>query len=81
MVPTLLSMAILASVKPLTDSLANQLEIFNSCMILLMIYCMMLFTPFVADPEMRHQIGYCLVLLTVLNIAFNILVVSHDPVR
>lgn len=81
LVPTLVSMAVLAAVKPLKESMSNRLEVFNSFMILLMIYCLMHFTPYIADPMQRHKIGFGMVILTCSNIVINIVVVSMDPMR
>lgn len=81
LVPTIISMAVLASIKPLVDAPANRLEVFNSFTILLMIYCLMCFTPFAINPEARHLIGYVLVFLIASNIVLNIVIVSLNPVR
>mmetsp|Transcript_5495 Transcript_5495/g.7341 ORF Transcript_5495/g.7341 Transcript_5495/m.7341 type:complete len:138 (-) Transcript_5495:1480-1893(-) len=57
------------------------MEIFNSIMIMLMIYCLMCFTPLVLDSEARYQMGFVMVGLVALNVLVNILVISIDPVR
>ena len=51
--PTIVAMAILATIQPLQDLPSNRLELFNSIMILLMSYSFMCFTSFVPDPEAR----------------------------
>jgi len=52
--PTMASMIVLASVKPLESASANELEIYNSFMLLAMSYCLMTFTPFVVDAQARY---------------------------
>lgn len=81
MIPTLASMVILAWIKPLETSSANRLEVFNSCMILLMSYCLMSFTAMVEDPRARYEMGFIMVGLTGLNILINIVAVSIEPIR
>ena len=81
MTPTLACMLVLAHYKPLRTSQYNNLEIYNSFMILLMTYCLMCFTNFALDPEARYTMGYVLVFLTAKNIVVNIYIVSQDPFR
>ena len=80
-IPTIASMAILAGVNPLESRPINRLEIFNSIMILMMGYCLMSFTPVVENPQSRYLMGFVMVFFTGLNILFNIVAVSLNPIR
>ena len=46
-------------VKPFTGGVPqNRLEIFNECMLMLVMYTFMCFTDFVPDLETQYQVGY-----------------------
>lgn len=59
----------------------NRMEVFNSIMVMLMIYCLMCYTPLVVDPEARYMMGFAMVGLVGLNVLANIVVVTIDPVK
>lgn len=79
--PTLLSMVVLAGVHPLEDRPTNMMEVFNTCMVMMMIYCLLCFTPMALDAQARYTMGFVMVGLVGFNILANIVVVSKDPVR
>lgn len=61
-------------VKPYPSPLMNKLEIFNEIGVILVLYHMLLFTDFVADPLLRYQIGYSCYAITCLIILVNMYV-------
>ena len=81
LVPSLVVMATLGLVKPLSDLPTNRLEMYNAFSLLCLTYCLMCFTPFAIDAEARYTMGYVMVILTVLNILINVYVVGSGPAR
>lgn len=79
--PTIFNLSILAAIHPLEDLPTNQMEIFNSCMVMLMIYCLLCFTPLAVNPMARYIMGFVMIGLVAFNIIANIVVVSVNPVR
>lgn len=53
----------------------NFLEIFNEIAILFVGYTLFYFTDFVSNPVLKHEIGWVLIVFTLLNITCNILLV------
>lgn len=68
----------IAEERPLVDRFVNNQEIFNELSVLLAIYPLFVFTPWVDDPEMRVGAGWALVGCLMLNILFNIVVVIYQ---
>lgn len=79
--PTLLSLSIVAGIKPLENASANRIEIINSCVIMILGYCLMSFTPAMLDADARYIMGYVMVVITIINLVFNIVIVSIEPFR
>ena len=49
----------IGQVKPFTGGVpANRLEMFNECMLMLIMYSFMCFTDFVPDLETQYTVGY-----------------------
>ena len=61
-------------VKPFDSKGLNRLEIFNEACLLMARIHVHVFTGFVADPWMRYQVGWSLVILTVSNLIVNMLI-------
>jgi len=48
------------------------MEIFNECCLSLGGYHLFAFTDFVEDPEIQYQVGWSIIVVTVINILVNI---------
>ena len=48
------------------DNYANNIETFNECTMILLLYCMMGMTDFVGDPETRSLIGFAFIFIVCL---------------
>ena len=72
-------MIILGFVRPLKTSKLNRLELFNSYTSLVSSYCLLCFTFFVPDAQIRNDIGYVLILLVVINTVVNLITVASEP--
>jgi hypothetical protein len=57
------------------------LEFFNEAIILVCCYHIFCFTDFVDDPIMRYKIGYSLIVLTIINLAVNIIVMLYETLK
>jgi hypothetical protein len=51
---------------------ANAMELFNESCVLLINYHLICFTDFLKDLRNRDQVGFSLIVLTILNIAVNL---------
>ena len=61
--------------------MANALELYNNCSILLIAYCLICLTEFVSEPTYRDVIGVMVVMLTFQNIFLNLYLIAVDPIR
>ena len=43
--------------KPMEDKFATNMETFNECTIIILLYTMMMFSDFVGEPETRSTVG------------------------
>lgn len=68
-------------VSPYTTSYKNKLEICNETILLLAVYCLILFTEFVPDPEIRYQNGWAMIFVTFTLIAVNMAVVIATSIQ
>ena len=66
-------------VEPYPTKTINRLEIYNNWTVILLAYCLLCFTPWVADAGSRYQIGFVMILLTAQNIIFNLALISIGP--
>ena len=57
----LATVTLLAIRQPFKSAQRNKVEIMEECAIILTMYHIFCFTDFVADPEVRHYIGYSLI--------------------
>ncbi len=64
-------------VKPFQLPLLNRLEMFNEYSILVATYHLYCFTDFVPDPETQYQMGWSIIVVTILNMAVNILFMMY----
>ena len=81
MIPSMVSLCIIAGIKPLETILDNRLEAFNCITVMLISYCLMTFTPLAIDPMARYTMGFVMFALTILDIAVNIVLVAVDPIK
>ena len=67
--------------KPFELNRLNALELFNELTILLILYCFLLFTDYVSDPETRFNIGWAAILLTLGNFIVNVGVLVYIAMK
>ena len=64
---------------------SNNLETFNECTMLVLLYALMLFSDFVSNPENRSQVGIIYILVVALFGAVHLFimlgVMCHDAYR
>jgi uncharacterized protein YhhL (DUF1145 family) len=70
----------LTYVKPFELPLLNYLEIFNEYSILLATYHLFCFTGFVPDPEYQYQMGWSIIVFTILNMAVNVFIMLYKTI-
>lgn len=68
-------------VRPYKEQALNYLEIFNEVCILAIVYCMLLLTDFLPDPEIQYDIGYGIIALTGFNILGNNILIGIKTFR
>ena len=79
--PTLAVLIMVGLASPLETSFENNQELYNNFSILVVSYCLLCFTQFIPDPEMRYNMGYVMVLLTVQNIVVSLVIIVMSPIR
>ena len=72
---------VIGMLEPLVDPFTNKLELYNNFSIILLVYCLLLFTDFVPDALARYKIGYVMIFLTSQNIIVNLIFIGKDPIR
>ena len=72
---------IIGQIEPLLDPFSNRLELYNNFTIIILAYCLMLFTEFVPSPLTRYDIGFVMIFLTAQNIAVNLAIIARSPIR
>ena len=80
-VPPLAVMVMVGLAKPLQTPFENKQELYNNFSILILCYCLLMFTDFIDDAVMRYNIGYAMILLTVQNILVSLYFISLQPAR
>lgn len=76
-----LIMIYMGYVKPYTTLYKNKLEICNEIILLLAVYCLILFTEFVPGPEIRYKCGWAMIAVTFTLIAVNMTVVISTSIK
>ena len=74
MVADLLSTFLLAyylKVRPMMGVLSNTIEVVNEVLILVSLWLVYLFTPFINDPEVRYDLGYRVLIFQGVGICLN----------
>ena len=65
--------------------ISNNLETFNECTMLVLLYVLMLFSDFVGNPENRSQVGIFYILVVAffgaVHLSIMLGVMSHDGYR
>ena len=61
--------------------LLNYMEVFNEICVLIATYHLFLFTDFVPDPELRYNIGWSIIGVTLVNIVVNMLVMFWSTIN
>jgi hypothetical protein len=67
--------------QPLETSFENKQELYNNFSVLILCYCLLMFTDFIDDAELRYNIGYAMVLLIIQNILVSLYFISLQPAR
>jgi hypothetical protein len=70
-----------ALVKPFKTPFLNKLEQFNEICILLAVYHLYIFTDLVEDPSIHFNFGWSLIVITILNIAFNMGIILINALK
>lgn len=63
--PTLAVVIIIGLIQPLESPFANKVEMYDSVTVLFLSYCLFCFTEFIPDPNIRYQIGYVMIIMTI----------------
>jgi hypothetical protein len=79
--PILAVIIMLGLISPLAEKFDNKIELYDSLTILLLSYCLFLFTDFVPDAFIRYQVGFFMIFLTAQNILINVYLMSKEPVK
>ena len=70
-----MSMAFQGQFCPCESEFQNRLELENETLTLIASYAFLTFTPFVAEPEARYQVGWVLIGFTLLILSLNVYVI------
>ena len=62
------------SIWPFETYFAAKIEVFNECTNILLLYGLMMFTDFVPDAQMRFNLGFCYIGVTLSNILLHLTV-------
>ena len=62
------------------DSSKRRTEYFNECILMLTVYTIICFTPFVPEVETKFYIGYMAISLVVLHLVVNLLIIFRSTV-
>ena len=79
--PTIAVIILLGQISPLAEKIDNKIENYDNITVLLLSYCLFLFTDFVPDAFIRYQVGFFMIFLTTQNIIVNIYIMSKEPVK
>lgn len=66
---------------PYSEKSANRIELFNETCVILLNYHLICFTDFVQELYIRDWIGNILILVTILNVAVNLFVISLQNIE
>lgn len=76
-----LLLAFFFSVKPMTNSVNNTIQIINECFVLVCIWLMFWFTLFVPDAELRYELADHVMKFLGVNICINVAVLLFTVVQ
>ena len=68
----------LVHVEPLETPFAIKMEVFNECTILVLLYGLMLFTPYVPDPMVRYRLGWVYIVVALTNIFIHVCLITLE---
>lgn len=63
-------------VKPFIEKFNNRLEVFNESCVMILGSIMFLYTPFVKDSDVKFNIGWIMIAITVLQILVNLIIMT-----
>ncbi len=64
-------------VAPFESPILNKLEIFNEVCVILAVYHLFCFTPFVSDASTQYNVGWSMIGVTAFNVVGNIAVMLY----
>lgn len=67
--------------RPFKSTALNNLEVFNECSIILVIYCLFSFTDFVDDSSVKQTMGWVVIIIVLLNLLTNMATMIYLTVR
>lgn len=78
---TLFMICTIGLMSPYSEKSANRIELFNETCVILLNYHLICFTDFVQELYIRDWIGNILILVTILNVAVNLFVISLQNIE
>ena len=78
---SLISLLIVEYVRPFSSPSQRRMELFNEVLLILLLYTMMCFTPWISDVETKYQTGYLSCLLVAFHFVFNISIMLVASLR
>jgi len=72
---------ILGRVAPFALRSANKFELFSECIVMLVMYHLICFTPFVPDLEVRFRLGYLVIGVICLHLTISLGILLKDTYR
>ena len=64
-------------VAPFESEILNKLEIFNEVCVILAVYHLFCFTPFVSEASTQYSVGWSMIGVTAFNVAGNVAVMLY----
>jgi len=72
---------ILGRVAPFAHGRTNKFELFSECMVMMVMYHLICFTPFVPDLQIRFKLGYVLIAVISLHLVVSLGILAKDSYR
>jgi len=72
---------IIGRIRPFKETVRHNFEFFNEVIIMLVMYHIICFTPFVPDLEVRFRLGYLVCLVVAVHLLVNLFFMAKDSIR
>jgi len=72
---------ILGNVAPFALRFTNKFELFSECIVWLVMYHLICFTPFVSDLQVRFKLGYVVIAVISLHLVVSLAILAKDSYR